>query len=155
MNLLPPPTPFGHTIFCDDIRQEVGGKISFMGTYRSYIYFPSFPMDIPKFCLFVTYHEAAEGDIPPLELQVYFPDDEEGMPSFIQPHGFPALSGTPPPALVGLTPLRTMIIPVVFAPFHVEHAGPIRVRMKRGDDLVRLGALYADLPPNQDTPPAT
>ena len=39
-----------HTIWCDDIRQEVGNKPSFMGTYTGAMLLPALPYVLPKLC---------------------------------------------------------------------------------------------------------
>lgn len=36
--------------FCDDIRQEVGNKLSYMGVYGPDLIVPSFPATLPKLC---------------------------------------------------------------------------------------------------------
>lgn len=41
------------TIFCDDIRQEMGGKITYVGTYTGSMQVPKFPTMLPKFCISV------------------------------------------------------------------------------------------------------
>ena len=41
-------------IYCDDIRMEVGGKLSFMGVYNSDMIFPELPAVVPKLCAYVT-----------------------------------------------------------------------------------------------------
>lgn len=39
------------TIFCDDVRHELGGKISYIGVYSGRLFLPSFPLALPKLCL--------------------------------------------------------------------------------------------------------
>ncbi len=39
--------------FCDDVRQEIGNKFSLMGCYGTDLYVPSFPITLPKLCVFV------------------------------------------------------------------------------------------------------
>ncbi|WP_295433096.1 hypothetical protein [uncultured Thiodictyon sp.] len=41
------------TLFCDDIRHEVGGKLSFIGVYSGGLIVPAFPVTLPKLCLSV------------------------------------------------------------------------------------------------------
>jgi hypothetical protein len=41
------------TILCDDIRQEIGNKISLMGIYGRDIVVPQIPFVFPKLCLFL------------------------------------------------------------------------------------------------------
>jgi hypothetical protein len=43
-----------HVTFCDDIRHEINGKISFIGCYSQVLLVPSFPFRLPKIC--VAYH---------------------------------------------------------------------------------------------------
>ena len=45
---------FAYSIFCDDIRQEVGNKVSFMGVYGPDMLVPSFPFVIHKLCCAVS-----------------------------------------------------------------------------------------------------
>lgn len=40
------------TIICDDIRQEIGRKLSFMGIYDEAIVFKRLPARVPKLCMF-------------------------------------------------------------------------------------------------------
>ena len=47
---------FGHTIFSDDLRHEVGGKTSYIGVYNSVMFFSpdhSFPISVPILSLAV------------------------------------------------------------------------------------------------------
>lgn len=39
--------------FCDDVRQEIGNKFSLMGCYGTDLYVPTFPITLPKLCVFV------------------------------------------------------------------------------------------------------
>ncbi len=41
------------TLFCDDIRHEVNGKVSFIGVYSGRLFVPAFPITLPKLCLSV------------------------------------------------------------------------------------------------------
>jgi hypothetical protein len=41
------------TIFCDDIRHEVGGKLSYIGVYSGRLLVPGFPLSLPKLCVAV------------------------------------------------------------------------------------------------------
>jgi hypothetical protein len=75
---------FGFAIFCDDIRQEVSGKISLIGTYTGvmYLHGGDFPFAIPKFGMVFSYFEKHEAAQPsPLILKIWFPGDEAAAPS--------------------------------------------------------------------------
>lgn len=43
-------SPVAYTIFCDDLRQEVGNKISYMGVFQGMMFVQAFPVTLPKFC---------------------------------------------------------------------------------------------------------
>lgn len=60
-------TPFLSTIYCDDIRQEVGGKLSLMGVYNTVMYVQQFPVSLPKFWVVATF--VASKDEPPASLK--------------------------------------------------------------------------------------
>jgi hypothetical protein len=47
-------------VYCDDIRNEMGGKVSLMGVYQSDMLFPQFPVITSKFCARVTLRFAVE-----------------------------------------------------------------------------------------------
>lgn len=59
--------PFLSTIYCDDIRQEVGGKLSLMGVYNGIMYVQQFPLTLPKFWVVATF--VASKDEPPKSLK--------------------------------------------------------------------------------------
>lgn len=42
------------TIFCDDVRQEIGGKLTYVGAYSGSMLVSTFPAVLPKFCVGIT-----------------------------------------------------------------------------------------------------
>jgi len=38
------------SIFCDDVRYELNGKVSLMGIYNDQMFVPDFPITLPKVC---------------------------------------------------------------------------------------------------------
>jgi len=59
---------FEYAIICDDIRQEIGNKLTFVGTYQDLIIVPKLPYTFPKLCFFVQYKDIKAGDRFLLEL---------------------------------------------------------------------------------------
>ena len=43
-----------HVVFCDDVRQEAGNKLSLMGIYQASLSVPSLPTKLPKLCAVLT-----------------------------------------------------------------------------------------------------
>ena len=61
-------TPFLATTFCDDVRQEVGGKLSLIGIYDTVMYVPQFPVTLPKLWIVTAY--SMSYDEPPKNLKI-------------------------------------------------------------------------------------
>jgi hypothetical protein len=130
------------TIFCDDIRTEIGGKITYVGTYRQTIFIhEEFPATLPKFCFAVSYFEDPN-DLPShLELRVFFPGDgsepsiagELELPGQAKPIArLPEGSG---PSILGLH------ANIVLAPLVIKSEGKIQVRVLRDGREISVGAL--------------
>ncbi len=47
-------------LFCEDIRQEIGGKVSLMGILGNKLLVQDFPLVFPKLCLFIEWGEVKE-----------------------------------------------------------------------------------------------
>ncbi len=56
--------------FCDDVRQEIGNKYSLMGCYGTDLYVPSFPITLPKLCVFVNARTPREQPFRQLTLRL-------------------------------------------------------------------------------------
>jgi hypothetical protein len=59
--------PLLSTIYCDDIRQEVGGKLSLIGVYNGVMFVQQFPVTLPKFWVVANY--VVPRDEPPKSLK--------------------------------------------------------------------------------------
>lgn len=44
---------FAHATYCDDVRQEIGGKTTFVGIYNGVLGAVEFPCLLPKLCMIV------------------------------------------------------------------------------------------------------
>lgn len=58
------------TLFCDDIRYEIGGKLSYIGVYSDGLIVPTFPVTLPKLCLVVKIVTPADEPLRLLRLRV-------------------------------------------------------------------------------------
>lgn len=61
--------------FCDDVRQEIGNKFSLMGCYGTDLYVPSFPITLPKLCVFVNARTPRETPFRQLTLRLMKGDE--------------------------------------------------------------------------------
>ena len=63
------------TIFCDDIRHEVNGKMSLIGVYGGDLSVPSFPFTLNKFCISAKIVlRPGELQLPPMTLKISIGD---------------------------------------------------------------------------------
>src|ERR1700687_1071273 len=149
---------YGHTIFCDDIRIEMDGKASFIGSYMGQLSVREFPAVLPKFGFGINLYQRREVFIPDTKLLIFMPGDSEDTAS-IQANvadiqGGEALRQAD--SIAGLLPDQKAYVAVranlIIAPFTVSQAGVIKVRAVHDDKLIRLGAINIMQPLQPITP---
>jgi hypothetical protein len=110
-------------IFCDDIRNEVGGKISYMGCYASEIIVEKTPAILPKFCVFASAFTPKNKVFKSLTLRIVQDDDVELARIEIPKEGLKEHS-----KIADKTATRKCInAAIVFAPFAVEKPSMLRL----------------------------
>ncbi len=147
-------TRFGYSIFCDDIRNEAGGKLSFIGCYNGVIFVPpKFPLVIPRFCVHLQIFSPAQNPYSSITARCYTPSIETPI--------FEAPVETPPEAdqqalLAGLgkessAPLYIVAATsLIFTPLQIHEPGLLRVRamIDGEDEELRLGSLRIEARPD-------
>jgi hypothetical protein len=138
---------FGHVIFCDDARQEVGGKLTFVGVYQTLLFVnQDFPVSLTKLVLSIHYSERLGIDAKTTSISISMPGDPDDQPSWVGQlpmadiHRAPRLSsgedqGLPPPQFINV------ITQIVLAPCQLKSPGLISVTVRRGDEIIHLGRL--------------
>jgi hypothetical protein len=61
---------FVHTLWCDDIRQEVGNKTSFMGVYTGGLVLPSLPALLPRLGIWTWVTTSIDQPFKTLSMQI-------------------------------------------------------------------------------------
>jgi hypothetical protein len=137
------PSPFGYVIFCDDVREEVGGKLTIVGAYGADMVIAAIlPVTIAKFAMVVKYFERPGESTEPVRIEVYFPGDEEGKPATALDLPVEEIRNMPPPKGYKNEDLRIgTTFQVLFPPTVFQTEGFVRVQAIRGQDIVRLGRL--------------
>jgi hypothetical protein len=139
---------YGITQFCDDIREEVNGKISLMGLYGDeLIVFNALPAALPKLALVISARfplEAVQArPVASLKVLIFFPEDGEtpqiefDVPWTLEP---PQISEALP--FPDATSQYTLNRHFVLSPFVIRQEGWLRVRIQWGEERVRVGALH-------------
>lgn len=127
-------------IFCDDIRAEVGNKLSLMGIYGTDILFPMAPpIMFPKFGI-VVWIISDIGDIPSkFSIRILGPPDRSEIAK-VEAEGEPLFTNTPKPDEFSKHATIRMIIPIANITF--QEAGVIEVMVEvEGEEPLRAGRL--------------
>lgn len=141
-----PNLPYGTTVFCDDVRHEVGGKKSLMGIYSGDMIFAgSAPAVMPNLCVNITWF-CGQDDLPnKLGFRIFIDGTDERQEVFstdIEPAMFP-----PPPPLEpdALDPDAPRVVSLAFEArfLNLEFKENSRLRARAIVDGVehRIGAL--------------
>jgi hypothetical protein len=148
--------PFGSTIFCDDIRNEIGGKNSYIGVYSGSMGIASFPAQVAKFGIVSTIYEPramAEVRNWPIVVNLYLPGDDPSQPSAVA--NLPPLTKEILQALAGslpddeeVPPLAVMNVAFALSPMILRGPGRIKVRAKyREGVIIKLGSCRVEPAP--------
>lgn len=142
MKFVTPPR-YGHAVFCDDLREEAGNKLSYMGTYRGVLVSGApLPVAFPKFVVVANFSEPLADSPMDMTVRIYGPGQEDGDTPLFE-MTVPASVSADVEAVADLpveNQRRELMMPVTFAPFQVQ-AGRIRVHVVRGDEIHRIGSL--------------
>jgi len=143
------------TLFCDDIRHEVGGKLSFIGVYSSKLFVPSFPVTLPKLCLSVKVVTPADEPLRSLNLRVL--KDEETLQEIrLDEEQLADASDSAEDMTEEQRKERVQMAQflLVFSPIQFDGPCILRVRVQTEDGELRGMALRVDqAPPTPDLVP--
>lgn len=151
--------PNGSVIFCDDIRSEVGNKLSFMGVYSLSMALPAgttFPVSLPKLGVAITWNEPIDDYPEEVTFKVIFvaldapPHSEDGTTlaeiNYNVKQGF---ENNPVPAHCDgenrEASHRQMTAIAILAPFVIQHPGKVRVRAYRKGEAWGVAALRIEM----------
>jgi hypothetical protein len=136
------PTPYGYTIFCDDIRFEQENKITLVGIYAGEMIFSSpFPVMIPKLGLSVRYFEKPGESSEPVLMEVYFPGDNDDTPTMKAEIPYKEMRERSLTPIEGMDTRLGTGMNTVISPVPLKQEGYIKVRIRRGSDVIRVGSL--------------
>lgn len=131
-------SPSGFVTFCDDIRYEIGNKVSYMGVYRSELFAENYPLLLPKFALAIHYTQGIDLPRPAVKIRVFYePDAGEvvELATLEMPENAEPKAGEFSGDLVAAS------FEVVFSPLNVPGPGLLRARAYREGAEIRLGSL--------------
>lgn len=110
-------------IFCDDIRQEVGNKFSYMGCYPGELIVQMAPVVLPKLCVYALISTPKERPFKSLMLRVVQDDDVELARIDIPEEGLAGASQISD----GTSTRKNFNTAIVFSPFAIEKPTMLRL----------------------------
>ena len=142
-------TRFLSTVFCDDIRQEVGGKLSLIGVYNGVMYLPQFPATLPKLWILATYVVNRDDTPKSLKMRVYKNNepmvDLDALPDYLAQLANARDSGVPLPE--GSQRVISSRAHVCLSPLVLDGPCTLRIAAFVGKDEVRGVGLQVQLQP--------
>jgi hypothetical protein len=143
---------WGFALFADDVRPELGGKLSLMGMYQSDMLFPSriaLPITLPKLVVMIMYYEVHGASDADITFRISYNETTNVLADIPMPRAGIARGheqvfkqnseGDPKEDRERVFNLR---IPIALSPFHIERMGRLRVRAHYSDGKVlRLGSI--------------
>lgn len=151
IELVDPGDVFGHTIFCDDIRQEATGKFIYIGVYQGamVIHVP-FPVKLNRIAFAISVGQKSETLVPKMNYRISLPGDDEDTPSIEA-----EVSEQAPGAFIGAAESganaagipeaeRKFILSsanLMFDGVEIKQPGTIKVRVDIDGKRYRLGSL--------------
>uniref|UniRef100_E6QX23 Uncharacterized protein n=1 Tax=mine drainage metagenome TaxID=410659 RepID=E6QX23_9ZZZZ len=110
-------------IYCDDIRYEMGNKLSFMGCYQGELFVPAAPTMLAKLCIHVTAWTPIARPFKSLIFRVLIDEKTELARQVVPPEYFVELPDTPDKTATRITNSAML----VFSPFVIEKPIILRV----------------------------
>ncbi|MBV2234499.1 MAG: hypothetical protein KUL75_03030 [Sterolibacterium sp.] len=137
------------TIFCDDIRHELGGKLSFIGVYTGHLFVRAFPVTLPKLCLALTAITPASQPFQKLDLRI-LKDEEilaEGSLDESMLSNVAAAAGEADGPDGKENRVQVLNSLFVFSPFQIDAPCRLRVRaVTESGELKGLSLMIAEGP---------
>jgi hypothetical protein len=112
--------PYLHVLYCDDIRQEIGGKITFVGVYNGFLRVEESPVVLPKLSIHATFIVPADQTVEGLKFRLIRDDAEVAV------FDSPPMEISVPKDDVPIT-RRNYSLNIGIAPFPIEGPSLLRV----------------------------
>lgn len=146
--IINPNFPGGFVTFCDDIRPEVTGKMTLVGTYQSQInVMGSSPVVLAQLYALIDFRFTP--DSLPMSPKISVFRSDEAEPIFSMEAQIPVNEETlfevTPDIEDGSVRFHQMIVPVRLSEISVTEPFRLKVRAFVGDDEIRLGSLRVNL----------
>jgi hypothetical protein len=148
----------GTTVFCDDIRSELGGKLTLVGCYGTQLIATHFPLILPKMGFFLRTVFPFDERPESMVLNIYLPQDND-RPSKTWKPTAPAVTREEyarMPRPFDAPPAEELVLVrtnhTVLTQVHITKEGFIRVRGNADGKVIMLGSLRVSREDNTRSP---
>lgn len=137
---------YGFALFCEDVRNEVGGTQSYIGVNPGSMSASGYPIQIPKMAIVCTFVQDAREEMDGIEFVVFFDAEGQEPTEMVRVPVEPPTDRTPGtvPGRVTKIAAQLMLSPVV-----IGTPGILRARAYRRGEEFKLGALTFVQDPGQ------
>ncbi len=136
--------------FCDDIRHEMGNKLSLMGCYQGELIVPEIPIVLPKLCVYASAWTPKDRPFKSLTLRVIQGDENElarlELPTLPLDEGVRIQDAT--------ATRNTVSTAIAFSPFSIEKPTSIRLLATTEEGEIVGPRLLIKIAAAQESPSA-
>jgi hypothetical protein len=134
------------TVFCDDIRHELGGKLSYIGVYSSVLFVPTFPATLSKLCLAMNVLTPADRPFAKLTVRL-LKDEGVLVEGTLDDSQLSAAVDVPAEGVMAKDRVLALQSVIVFSPFVLEGPCTLRVRAETEEGELRGLGLRVEQAP--------
>jgi hypothetical protein len=133
-----------HALYCDDVRQETGNKLSLMGVYQSALFVPTLPFTLPKLCIVVEVRTSGSEPFGELKIEV-LKNNDVLISGILAPDVAAQQSASALDAPYGLDDSERIIsasIVLQLAPFQITESNfLLRTRVTADGEVLKAGGV--------------
>jgi hypothetical protein len=129
-------------LFCDDIREEIGGTTTIVGVLPDNLSVSEIPGIFPKLCVYVRMHLRSDLKPGPIVTRVLTPDGQEVGNSVAEPH---MLADVLARAQNSGAPYAGLVMRFFVSPLQITQIGRIQALVSVGDKEHVAGVLNIGL----------
>ncbi len=134
------------TVFCDDIRHELGGKLSYIGVYSGMLFVPTFPATLSKLCVAMTVLTPADRPFAKLTVRL-LKDEDVLVEGTLDDAQLSAAVDLPTEDAMAKDRILALQSIIVFSPFVLEGPCTLRVRAETEEGELRGLGLRVEQAP--------
>lgn len=137
-------TRYAHVLYCDDIRTEVGNKLSFVGIYQGTLVSSEIPALLAKLCVVLTLSTPKTRLFEQVTVVGSFNDQEAFRMELGKPDLEAIISQAPSPSPD--TKGYQLVLLATLSPFQVEKPGKLTIDITADGETLDCGGLTITTP---------